>query len=226
MSYCRNKRDRRVNKPSKTKMKPEMLLRRTLNKTKYFLQKTLKNLKAFLFGGYQKLPKAHFVNPFFSACNSSRKMQDLDDFYSGFSEQWDTLNIKIGSPRLLTVEDGECSENRVKEKEQVIVDNTQIKTVRNHHEGKREEACGHSENGGSQSLAQKMKDLAMFEVDDVDHQLDIEEVLHYYSRLTSPAYLDIVDRFFMDMYSEFVLPQPSTPASVNSSMRRLGPVKL
>ncbi|KAL3511792.1 hypothetical protein ACH5RR_024509 [Cinchona calisaya] len=206
-------------------MKPQMLLRRTLYKTKDFFQKTLKNLKSFLFGGYQKLPKAPFVNPFFSASNSSRKMQELDDFYRGFSEQWDSLNISAITPSVLMVEDGECSQNHnMNTAEQIIMDNMRIMRRMEENKGKREEACGHSENGGSQSLAQKMKELEMFEVDDVDHQLDIEEVLHYYSRLTCPVYIDIIDKFFMDMYSEFVLPQPSV--SVNSSMRRLGPVEL
>ncbi|KAL3528761.1 hypothetical protein ACH5RR_008083 [Cinchona calisaya] len=205
-------------------MKPEMLLRRTLYKTKSFSQKTTKNLKSFLFGGYQKLPNARFINPFFSARNNSLKIQELGDFYRGFSEQWSTLNIGTVSPRVLMAEHGECSENHMNNTAQIIVDNTQIKRTDEQKMEKREEGCDHSENGGSQSLAQKMKDLEMFEVDDVDHQLDIEEVLHYYSRLKCPAYIDIVDKFFMDMYSEFVLPQPSV--SVNSSMRRLGPVKL
>jgi len=54
--------------------------------------------------------------------------------------------------------------------------------------------------------------------------LDIEEVLQCYTLLNSPVYVDIVDRFFMDMYTEFSIRKPSV--SVNSSMRRLGPLKL
>lgn len=53
---------------------------------------------------------------------------------------------------------------------------------------------------GVHVLAQKMKEMEMMDnVGDVEHLLDIEEALHYYSRLTSPVYLDIVDKFFMDM---------------------------
>ncbi|XP_027124877.2 uncharacterized protein [Coffea arabica] len=207
-----------------------MLLRRSLRKTRYIFQKTLRKLKSFLFGRYQKLPKAPFINPFFSGSNSCRKMQELDDFYREFSDQWGNLDTCTLPPRVPMVEDVECGENHTRATVQIIVDNTEIKArkeekmVFKRHERKREEACGHTDNAGSQSLAQKMKDLDMFELNDVDHQLDVEEVLHYYSRLTCPAYLDIVDKFFMDMYSEFVLPQPSL--SVNSSMRRLQPVKL
>lgn len=72
-------------------------------------------------------------------------------------------------------------------------------------------------------LAQKMKELEMMDVNDVDHVLDIEEVLHLYSRLKSPVYLDIVNNFFMDMYSEFFLPQPST--SIENPSRKLRPLK-
>ncbi|GFZ11794.1 hypothetical protein Acr_23g0001790 [Actinidia rufa] len=92
-------------------------------------------------------------------------------------------------------------------------------------EGKREEPCPViADGGGNYVLAQKMKELEMMELTEVDHVLDIEEVLHYYSCLKCPAYLDIVDKFFIDMYSEFSLPKPSS--SISGSSRRLGPLKL
>ena len=72
--------------------------------------------------------------------------------------------------------------------------------------------------GRSFLVAQKLKELEMMDVSNVEHVLDIEEVLHYYSRLTCPAYLDIVDKFFMDMYAEFIAP-PANPRSVNSRPR-------
>ncbi|KAL6559885.1 hypothetical protein OROGR_005002 [Orobanche gracilis] len=91
-----------------------------------------------------------------------------------------------------------------------------------------------------------MKDLEMMDVDDMDHVMDVEEVLHYYSRLRCPTYAGIVERFFTDMYSEFNVAQPSRSgsmremgsasahssmrkmgsASAHSSMRSLGPLKL
>ncbi|CAK7334982.1 unnamed protein product [Dovyalis caffra] len=72
--------------------------------------------------------------------------------------------------------------------------------------------------GRSFLVAQKLKELEMMDVSNVEHVLDIEEVLHYYSRLTCPAYLDIVDKFFMNMYAEFFAP-PVSPRSVNSRPR-------
>ncbi|KAE8659517.1 RAD3-like DNA-binding helicase protein isoform 1 [Hibiscus syriacus] len=77
---------------------------------------------------------------------------------------------------------------------------------------------------GSYALAQKIKELEMMDVDDMEHVLDVEEALYYYSLLKSPVYLSIVDRFFMDMYSEFSHPQAS--ASTNSKKRRLGTIQL
>jgi hypothetical protein len=60
-----------------------------------------------------------------------------------------------------------------------------------------------------------MKELEIMDVTDVEHVLDVEEALHYYSRLKSPVYLDIVDKFFINMYTEFSVPKAS--ASTNSS---------
>ncbi|KNA17227.1 hypothetical protein SOVF_082080 [Spinacia oleracea] len=82
-------------------------------------------------------------------------------------------------------------------------------------------------NGGAPAymLAEKMKELEMMDdVGDVDHTLDVEEALHYYSRLTCPEYVDIVNNFFMDMYADFRVPQPSI--TISSSSRRLGPLAL
>ncbi|THF98523.1 hypothetical protein TEA_001166 [Camellia sinensis var. sinensis] len=45
----------------------------------------------------------------------------------------------------------------------------------------------------------------MVDKSNIEHVLDIEEVLHYYSRLTCPAYVDIVDKFFMDIWTRPLL---------------------
>ncbi|KAK7398943.1 hypothetical protein VNO78_10117 [Psophocarpus tetragonolobus] len=52
-------------------------------------------------------------------------------------------------------------------------------------------------------VEKKLRELLKLNMSDVDHVLDIEEVLHYYSRLTCPLYLEIVDKLFMQLYSEF-----------------------
>lgn len=81
--------------------------------------------------------------------------------------------------------------------------------------------------GGSYALAKKMKELEMMNVGDMEHVLDVEEALHYYSRLKSPAYLSIVDRFFMEMYSEIFIPPASSSATgINSSKHRFGSIRM
>lgn len=71
-------------------------------------------------------------------------------------------------------------------------------------------------------VAQKLKEMETLDMGNVHHLLDIEEVLHYYSRLTCPAYLDIVDKFFMDIYEEFfgATTIALTPARSNNSRLR------
>ncbi|PNX55583.1 hypothetical protein L195_g047003 [Trifolium pratense] len=74
-------------------------------------------------------------------------------------------------------------------------------------------------------VEKKLKELEMLEMSNVDYILDIEEVLHYYSRLTCPLYIEIVDKFFMEMYSEF-FGCPETPASVNSKLQKMRSVTM
>ncbi|KAL4302524.1 hypothetical protein GQ457_10G000470 [Hibiscus cannabinus] len=70
----------------------------------------------------------------------------------------------------------------------------------------------------SLQVAQKLKEIEMMDVSDVDHVLDIEEVLHYYSRLTCLTYVEIVDKFFIYICNEFLGP-PGSPTSVGSRPR-------
>ena len=51
-------------------------------------------------------------------------------------------------------------------------------------------------------VQQKLKELEMVDRSNIEHVLDIEEVLYYYSRLTCSAYIDIVDKFLMEIYAE------------------------
>ncbi|KAF8086905.1 hypothetical protein N665_0609s0035 [Sinapis alba] len=73
-------------------------------------------------------------------------------------------------------------------------------------------------------LAQKMKDLNMVDLRDVEHASDVKEALRCYSSIRSPVYLDIVDNFFTDMYYEFS--DPRTSSSINGSRRKAGSFRL
>lgn len=118
--------------------------------------------------------------------------------------------------------DNASNGNFVNYEMQNAVKNTQEERAREENNNLESYLRSTSTSGRGYVFVETMKELEIMDMNDVDHVLDIEEILHYYSRLTCPVYLDLVDTFFMDMYSEFILPQPS--ASINSSMRRLGPV--
>jgi hypothetical protein len=83
-----------------------------------------------------------------------------------------------------------------------------------------------NKNDGVHELALKMKELDMNDSSDVEQVLDIEEALHYYSRLKSPVYLDIVDKFFTDMHSEFSVSQSSVSIKRSKSKGRFGSIRL
>ncbi|KAK8584801.1 hypothetical protein V6N13_138747 [Hibiscus sabdariffa] len=211
----------------------------SIQKTKNLFHKSVDNLKSFL---YQKLSKPTLPDPFpCSGC--SRKKDRKDRSLAEFSYNWEVgleeskiMNndaIVAMSKEHMTDED-ECggslmnfsdtSPDPVKKIKETGGKEGK-KKVRSSKLSKGEEQYYYKRNGdGSYALAQKMKELEMMDVGDMEHELDVEEALHYYSRLKSPVYLSIVDRFFMDMYTEFSLPQAS--ASINSSKRRFGSIRL
>lgn len=223
------------------KIEPQMLLKKTIQKTKNFLHKTPHNLKSFLFGGHHKLPKAarHF-NPFFSVSKrisdskriSKTTVKELDDLYRDYYQQWHQPDHKEIQEREITdktarkyqgMAEGDSSESQRKLAVRFGMEDIE-RERRKEDEKKGRQVLTRSTSKGGVTLLQKMEELEMMEAEDMDNVLDIEEVLQCYSLLNSPVYVDIVDRFFMDMYTEFSIRKPS--GSVNSSMRRLGPLKL
>ncbi|KAI4381924.1 hypothetical protein MLD38_007942 [Melastoma candidum] len=68
---------------------------------------------------------------------------------------------------------------------------------------------------GVLEIAGEMKELAFMDSADVDWILDLEEALHCYSLITCPFYLDLVRKFFMEIYSDFT--------SARNSMSLAGP---
>ncbi|KAH0687624.1 hypothetical protein KY285_018190 [Solanum tuberosum] len=226
---------------SYNKIEPQMLLKKTIQKTKNFLYKTPHNLKSFLFGGHHKLPKtARHFNPFLSVSkrfSSSKRIpkttvKELDDLYRDYYQQWHHPDHNEIQDRKITsknarkyqgMADGDYSESQRKLAVRFGMEDIESER-RKEDEKKGREVLTRSTSKGSLTLLKKMEELEMVEGEDMDHVLDIEEVLQCYTLLNSPVYVDIVDRFFMDMYTEFSIRKPSV--SVNSSMRRLGPLKL
>lgn len=213
-----------------------MLLRETVRKTKLLFHKTLRNFKSVLFGGYQKLPRSLSFNPFLGRSRNARTYTS-DQFYNEFYEmlQSDLNRIRKGDGNSISrsreqpMEDAANTEILTKQSSKKSEDGVVLEEKRNKGSGqlgKKECLNSKSMNEGAHDLAQKMKELEMMDSGDVEHVLDIEEALHYYSRLTSPVYLDIVDKFFTDMHSEISVPQSSISIKNSKSKGRLGSIRL
>lgn len=207
-----------------------MLLRTSISKYKKFFQNTLNNFKSLFSPSYQKIPKTPPHN------HSSNN--DLEKFYSDFTEKWDSEKGKSKKRRKnkvmlsssTTKQEEELhvhnhNENLVAlnnakkngmEKSEEIEEEQRNKRSLYHQRGNKQDSS--SMLNSKSMVEKKLKELEMLEMSNVDYILDIEEVLHYYSRLTCPSYLEIVDKFFVEMYSEF-FGCPETPASVNSKLK-------
>ncbi|KAK7349183.1 hypothetical protein VNO77_06343 [Canavalia gladiata] len=210
-------------------VEPPMLPRETIRKTKVFFHKSFRNFWSFFFGGYQKLPRSVSFNPFLCRIGNTRTHisdQFYNEFYDLLQSDLNRLKMYGGNNNMSrsAMEDAACNgsfmcfakhiEERAKEKK-----NKESSQLR-----RREDLNSQNMNKGARPLAQKMKALDMMDAGDLEHVLDIEEALHYYSRLKSPVYLDIVDKFFMDIQSQLSVPQPS--ASFRPSKERLGSIRL
>ncbi|XP_076936753.1 uncharacterized protein LOC143604034 [Bidens hawaiensis] len=145
-------------------------------------------------------------------------MQHLDTFYKEFCEQWDTDNTNTTNESLKLSQQHDVESNQ-DHKPIVNISIDEQKDV----------GCSKHVDSVNQTntLEKKMKELEMMDVKDEEHVMDIEEVIHYYSLLTSPMYQDLVDKFFTYMYSDFNIQQPPIRSnSLSSSIRRLGPLNI
>ncbi|KAK7335938.1 hypothetical protein VNO80_28085 [Phaseolus coccineus] len=212
-----------------------MLLRETFRKTKVILHKTIRSFKSAIFGGYQKLPRSLSFNPFLGrSCNA--RTYTSDQFYNEFYDilQSDLNRIKRGADNNSMSRSRERMEDAANT--ETLTKQSSQKRVAEDGEVEEKQSKGSCELGkkeclnmkeGAHELGQKMKELEMMDTGDVEHVLDIEEALHYYSRLTSPVYLDIVDKFFTDMHTEFSVQESSITAVKRSKSKgRLGSIRL
>ncbi|XP_076952073.1 uncharacterized protein LOC143625683 [Bidens hawaiensis] len=198
-----------------------MLIRKTIHKTKKFFNKTIQTFKSFVFGGYKKLSKAPSLTLF---STNNPKMQHLDNFYKEFCEQWDTETANNTNEILKLSQQHDIESNQT-----MIISQDHKPIVDISLDEQKDVGCSKHVDGVNQTniLERKMKELEMMDVKDEEHVMDIEEVLHYYSLLTSPIYQDLVDKFFTDMYSDFNIQHPPIRSnSLSSSIRRLGPLNI
>ncbi|KAI4380414.1 hypothetical protein MLD38_006609 [Melastoma candidum] len=57
--------------------------------------------------------------------------------------------------------------------------------------------------GRGQLVVRKIRELELLDLGNIEHVLDVEEVIHYYSLLRCQVYRGIVDEFFAEIYVEF-----------------------
>ncbi|XP_045822533.1 uncharacterized protein LOC123915455 [Trifolium pratense] len=209
-----------------------MLLRTSISKYKKFFQKTLNNFKSLFSPSYQKIPK--------TPLHDQSSYNELDKFYSDFTEKWDSekgKSKKRSKNKVMLSSSTKQVEEEARTKlhdEGLVSLNNELQKREKFEEQKIKKSLIHQRGNKQDSssmlnskrvVEKKLKELEMLEMSNVDYILDIEEVLHYYSRLTCPLYIEIVDKFFMEMYSEF-FGCPETPASVNSKLQKMRSVTM
>lgn len=200
-----------------------------ISKAKKLFQKTLQSFKAMLSDGYQRLPKTPPFNPF--SCGNDPKLhnsfRELDSRYNNLTDRFgDTPDKEMKKKKTVKKK---MKDRRRKQNKEDPYNGSFMKFARfssielrdHHHTGKGEDQKTEKEEeeykeqreepssncqivDACYTITESLKELEKMDVSNVDHLLDIEEVLHYYSRITCPLYVDIVNKFFMEMYAEFL----------------------
>ncbi|KAI4350860.1 hypothetical protein L6164_005267 [Bauhinia variegata] len=225
-----------------------MLLRSSISGTKKFFRRTLENFRSFFSGAssYERLPqpKTPTQSKFSSSSvmdmnNNQPSYNELEKFYADLSSQWDSSGKHNARSR--SKEKTVLSPSPRKEEKDVYngsyvrlspVQKRSNQRKETEEFGKQKMKSGITLQRGRKqdsklreerhcAMEQKLRELEMLDIGNVDYILDIQEVLHYYSRLTCPAYLEIVDKFFMEVCSEFF--GSAGPASLRSVNSRLKP---
>ncbi|CAN8293324.1 unnamed protein product [Cochlearia groenlandica] len=172
---------------------------KSMHRVGRFLKKSLESIKSTIcFGKYHNLPKD--TTPLLSPFSCSLRDRSTQD-----SRTEETYSVVS------------CESTAVAETKQESV-NIKVQQKKRHKK-KVAEPLEEAKRRGD-LLAQKMKDLNMVDLRDVDHAFDVREALRCYSSIRSPVYLDIVDNFFTDMYYEFSDPRASS--SITGTRRKAG----
>lgn len=166
-----------------------MLLRSSITTTKKFFKSTLKNFKSFFSSGYQKLPKSTSPYNHLSYCEATNHVMDtnIDNNNGNYTK----LSNASPSKEKNQVKKREVFDKKNNEKRMTLQGEKQKDSSFISKDMRERRYC---------MVEEKLRELKMLDISNVDYVMDIEEVLYFYSRITSPTYLEIVDRFFMEMY--------------------------
>lgn len=177
------------------------------SQVKQLHRRTLESIRNFLFGGYQKLPKA---SAFLPTCREPKVHESLrqeeyhnqDLHYVTMEEEAKEVesngekeavlgsflnfgNIRNGN---LVHQDGE--EKKTKKKKSVVF----VVPEEKRNVEQELKFCERAE-----ALEKKLKEIVEEGCEEAD-LMDIHEFMHYYKLLTCPFYIEMVDRFFIDMF--------------------------
>lgn len=203
-----------------------MLLPSSLSNTKKLFQRTIQSVKSLFCGGtYERLPKTppskplfpdHSIENYFSqSCNRDQ----LDIFVKiakpaavkKRSSKNNTCTLSSPTPTKVFSDQCQsiqvCNEKYIVEKRKDQKKKKQKKKIIVHEQVIRGEEILKTCKGDIIReerrclVAKKLKELENMDMI-VENVLDIEEILHYYSTLTCPVYIDIFDKFFVGLYSD------------------------
>ncbi|XP_071715276.1 uncharacterized protein [Rutidosis leptorrhynchoides] len=181
-----------------------MLLRITYSNTKRFFKNTIENFKSYFPRGYQRLHKTPPCNPFSCSGTRSGVIPHTNHSNRHYKVSEKTTNNHTNAAEIS--QDQTSSIMNHKEPNLIInqnqVDGTKQDNKKKYSEKYEKDDHDHQVESSMCLVTRKLKELEMMDgYNDLDLVLDIEEVLHYYARLTCPVYRDIMDNFFVDLYS-------------------------
>ncbi|KAF4347172.1 hypothetical protein G4B88_008819 [Cannabis sativa] len=199
-----------------------LLMRNSISSTKKFFQRTFGSLKCLFTGGsYQKLPKSPRGHPFTGDSTTAATTATNIHQWGGASctKRREKRSDDENDHHIISTTTTYDQYPMEQKKKDQTSPNKKVVMMSCNNNNKKKLGDYHYSNKNKNCLVEeKLKELEMLDVSNVDHVLDIEEVLHYYSRLTCPAYLEIIDKFFIDMFSELLA--SSTPAQPPNSRFR------
>ncbi|XP_024959065.1 uncharacterized protein LOC112500035 [Cynara cardunculus var. scolymus] len=167
-------------------------------RTKKFFKRSIQTVKSYFSEGYQKLPKTPSYNGHHNTGFS------LESIYTEFVDQWEAADRVMGTA-------WEKNANTLKSnKPSMLIDHHKVTRRK---QQKHEEVSSREQEEKRGLMTRRLKELEVMDRDNVDHVLDVQEIMHYYSRLTCPAYCEMVEKFFSEMYSEIFNPR-RTPVRV------------
>ncbi|XP_071734101.1 uncharacterized protein [Rutidosis leptorrhynchoides] len=171
---------------------------------KNLFKKSIQTIKSYFSEGYEKLPKSQSYNDHHNVCSS-------ENIYTDFVDHWEATD------RIMTLQ-YENDTNDMKQNKPF--------TLINHHEIPRRKQRTHEEASKKERdekkilVTNRLRELEKLEINNIDQILDIHEVIYIYSRLTCPIYCEMVEKLFMEMYSElFNLHRSSNSTPKRTSIR-------